>query len=81
MRAGNKRQSISYLFRTKVMKSQKIVKIHKIRFDTDIKQNIRMHKHQTQIFDEIVHQVSPLLKQTNKKAHKGRACFYCGPFP
>ena len=45
----------------------KFFKIHVISLDTiSIKQNIQIHIYPTQIVKEIVNQISPSLKQTNK---------------
>ena len=48
----------------------KFFKIHKISLDINIKHNIRnihVHRHQTQIYEEIVNQISPLLKQNKPR--------------
>ena len=57
------------------MKPQKSSKATKL-VSTQIQNKI--YKHQTQIFEEIADQISPLLKKikNKKKARKARTCWY-----
>ena len=54
IRAGNKRKSISYFFRTKAVKPQNYSKSTKL---VSTKKKNEMYKHETHIFEEIVDQI------------------------